>query len=147
MTKRRSESNADTMDDLVTLVQIVLLFCAVLVGPMGHNGLALATTLASAVNCAILFVILRRKIGRFGGKEVVLSGLKSLGASLAMGIVVSVIVLQSGAGLSGDAGRTVLVAVCLAVGLVTYITASRLLGITELAFLKGFFLKRGKKEA
>ncbi|OGP95845.1 MAG: hypothetical protein A2V53_01835 [Deltaproteobacteria bacterium RBG_19FT_COMBO_56_10] len=64
-----------------------------------------------------------------------------------MGIVVSVIVLQSGAGLSGDAGRTVLVAVCLAVGLVTYITASRLLGITELAFLKGFFLKRGKKEA
>ena len=122
-------------------------FCVVLVGPMGHNGLALATTLASAVNCAILFVILRRKLGRFGGKEVVLSGLKSLGASLAMGIVVSVIVLQSGAGLSGDAGRTVLVAVCLAVGLVTYITASRLLGITELAFLKGFFLKRGKKEA
>jgi len=32
MTKGRSGSNADTMDDLVTLVQIVLLFVAVLVG-------------------------------------------------------------------------------------------------------------------
>lgn len=122
-------------------------FCVILVGPMGHNGLALATTLASAVNCAILLVLLKKRLGRFGGREVVFSGLKSLGASAAMGLAVLFIVLQFGSGLSGDGARAVLVAVCLAFGLVTYITASRLLGITELAFLKGFFLKRGKKGA
>lgn len=121
-------------------------FCFALVGPMGHNGLALATTLASTVNCAILFVLLKRRFGRFGGREVVSSGLKSLGASLAMGLVVYTIMLKFGNGLSGTA-NTILLAVCLAVGVVTYITASRVFGITELAFLKGFFLKRGKKKA
>ncbi len=122
-------------------------FCFALVGPMAHNGLALASTLAAAVNCVILFVLLKRRFGRFGGREVLSSGLKSLFASAVMGIVVYVIVSRFGSGISGEGARALLVAVCLGAGIVTYITASRLLGTTELVFLKGFFLKRRKKEA
>lgn len=123
------------------------IFCFALVGPMGHNGLALATTLASAVNCAILFVILKKRFGTFGGREVMASGLKSLGASTVMGLAVYVILFRFSTGLMGDAARVTLVAVCLAFGLVTYITASKFLQVTELAFLKGFFLRRRKKPA
>lgn len=36
-------------------------FCALLIQPMAHAGLALASTLASYVNCAILFVLLIRR--------------------------------------------------------------------------------------
>jgi putative peptidoglycan lipid II flippase len=122
-------------------------FCFALVGPMAHNGLALASTLAAAVNCAILFVLLKRRFGRFGGREVVSSGLKSLFASAVMGLLVYVIVSRFGSGISGEGARALLVAICLGAGIVTYITASRLLKTTELVFLKGFFLKRRKKEA
>lgn len=116
-----------------------------LVGPMGHDGLALATTLSSGVNCAVLFVILRRRFGRLGGKEVFSSGLKSLGASAVMGLAVYGIISAFGSGLAGEAQRALLVGACVAAGLAAYIAASRVLGVTELAFLKGFFLNGGKK--
>lgn len=121
-------------------------FCFALVGPMGHEGLALATTISSAVNCAVLFVILKLRLGRFGATEVVASALKSIGASAVMGLVVYLVALGFGGGVSGGS-NIVLVAVSLVAGLVTYVAASRLLGATELAFLKGFLKKRGKKEA
>lgn len=58
-------------------------FCALLIQPMAHAGLALASTLASYVNCAILFVLLiRRNIyqpssgwGKFAAQLFVANGL------------------------------------------------------------------------
>ena len=39
------------------------MFCALLIGPMAHAGLALASSIASYVNCGILLILLlRRKI-------------------------------------------------------------------------------------
>lgn len=118
-------------------------FCYALVGPMAHDGLALATTLASGVNCAILFVILKRRLGRFGGREVVFAGGKSLLASAVMGLLVYLI--ASSFTVTGEAGKAALLSACLVAGLVTYVTASKLFSVSELAFLKGFFLKRAKK--
>ncbi len=65
-----------------------------LMGPLRHGGLALATSLAAGINFALLVFLLRQRLGRIGLKQIFRSFLKSLGASLIMGVVVLVICLQ-----------------------------------------------------
>ncbi len=55
-----------------------------LVQPMGHQGLALAYSLAGFLNLIILLGMLRYKVGALGGTRLVTSFLISLGASLLM---------------------------------------------------------------
>jgi putative peptidoglycan lipid II flippase len=59
-----------------------------LIGPLRHGGLALATSLAALGNMLLLLWYLRRKIGAFGGRGIMLCGLKSLAASLPMAAAV-----------------------------------------------------------
>jgi putative peptidoglycan lipid II flippase len=63
----------------------------VLMTPLRHGGLALATSLAAGLNFALLLVLLRKKLGRIGASNIIRSFLKSLGASLLMGAVALVI--------------------------------------------------------
>jgi putative peptidoglycan lipid II flippase len=64
-------------------------FSLALMGPLKHGGLALATTLSACANMALLLWLLRRKIGPFGGRRIVVSGLKALMAAVPMAVVVS----------------------------------------------------------
>lgn len=61
-------------------------FSLVLMGPLAHAGLALATAIASALNFTALLVVLRRRLGPFGGRRVArsagLAGLASLPVAL-----------------------------------------------------------------
>src|SRR6185369_10435740 len=59
-------------------------FSLVLMKPLLHGGLALATTLSALANMLLLLWFLRRKIGPFGGRGVGLCGIKSLAASIPM---------------------------------------------------------------
>jgi putative peptidoglycan lipid II flippase len=59
-----------------------------LMGPLLHGGLALATTLSAAGNLLLLLFLLRRKIGSFGGGRIFQSGLRTLVASVPMGFLV-----------------------------------------------------------
>lgn len=43
--------------------------CLVLSDPLGHGGIALAGTVAAAINTALLVWLLRRRLGRLGGLE------------------------------------------------------------------------------
>ncbi|MDI6786468.1 MAG: murein biosynthesis integral membrane protein MurJ [bacterium] len=52
-----------------------------------HGGLALATTLSAFINLIVLVVILRRMIGHLNGSYLSILFIKTLGASLIMGIV------------------------------------------------------------
>jgi len=61
-----------------------VVFSLVLMGPLLHGGLALATTLSALANMLLLLWLLRRKIGRFGGRGILVTGLKSLVASIPM---------------------------------------------------------------
>lgn len=56
----------------------------VLMGPLRHGGIALATSIASAVNVIMLAVILRRKLGRILGADFYRSIAKMAAASLVM---------------------------------------------------------------
>jgi len=62
-------------------------FGAVLMFPLKHAGLALATSLAAGLNFTLLMFLLRKKLGRMGATKIFHSFLQSGGASLAMGIV------------------------------------------------------------
>jgi putative peptidoglycan lipid II flippase len=60
-----------------------------LMGPMKHGGLALASTIAALGNMLLLLYFLRNKIGPFGGKAIALSGAKAAIASMPMIVAVS----------------------------------------------------------
>jgi len=53
----------------------------VLMGPLQHGGLALATSLSAILNFSLLLLILRKRIGRVDGKRILNSHLKVIVAS------------------------------------------------------------------
>jgi len=61
---------------------------ALLMNPLRHGGLALATSLAAGLNFVLLVILLRRKLGKIGASNIARSFVKNLGASLLMGAVV-----------------------------------------------------------
>lgn len=63
-----------------------VVFSILLMRPLLHGGLALASTLAAGVNLLLLLLLLRRKIGPFGGRKVLVAGIKALFASIPVGI-------------------------------------------------------------
>jgi putative peptidoglycan lipid II flippase len=62
-------------------------FSLVLMRPMLHGGLALASTIAALGNLLLLLFYLRRKIGPFGGRGIVACGVKAAIASLPVALV------------------------------------------------------------
>ena len=58
----------------------------VLMKPLDHGGLAMATSLASMLNLVLLLGALRTRLGALGGKSIALSVCRSLSCSVVMGI-------------------------------------------------------------
>lgn len=69
----------------VVSIGVNIVMGIVLMGPLKHGGLALATSLASVVNLLLLVWALRRKIGMLGWRLIMVSAGRSLAASLLMG--------------------------------------------------------------
>ena len=69
-------------------------FSMLLIGPLRHGGLALATSIAALGNMLLLFWLLRRKIGAFGGGKILSCALKSCLASIPMAVAVRVLCEQ-----------------------------------------------------
>jgi putative peptidoglycan lipid II flippase len=114
-----------------------------LMGPMGHSGLALAHAMGSTLNFVLLFVLLRRKLGRLGTRAI---GLTIGKAALASGVMcaaglglLSALGWDPGASEAARAGR--LGAAILASGTV-YFIIGKLLGAEEMDFLLGIARRR-----
>ena len=118
----------------------------VLMRPLGHGGLALALSIASAVNMALLILLLRRRYGRLGGRAVLASCSRTAAASIAMGGVLWLIVGLSwgaeGASFAARAGHLLFGVV--AGGAIFFLCAS-LLRSPELGELKGLLRKKTKR--
>jgi len=69
---------------IVALLANILL-SILLMGPLQHGGLALASSLAAMLNIALLTKKLRKKIGRMDGRRILLSLARIIPASVAMG--------------------------------------------------------------
>lgn len=72
-----------SLQDTKTPVKVAFLallvnagFGVILMIPLKHGGLALATSLAAGLNFTLLVILLKRKLGRIGGKKILLSFLK-----------------------------------------------------------------------
>ncbi|NLP46843.1 MAG: murein biosynthesis integral membrane protein MurJ [Epulopiscium sp.] len=72
------------MGILAVIMNIIFNF--ILIKPMAHLGLALATTISSFISCVFLLIFLRKKIGSFGFLKAIKCGLKALVASVVMGV-------------------------------------------------------------
>lgn len=77
-------------------VVVNLVFNLILIKPMGHSGLALATSISATVTTIMLFISLRKKIGPIGLTSYLICFVKTLAASLIMGIVVFLIYYKLG---------------------------------------------------
>ena len=71
---------------VLNIVIVVPMLRAGVVG--AHAGLALATSLASALNLALLVLALRKKLGSLGWRGIAQSALKTLGSAVVMGATV-----------------------------------------------------------
>lgn len=72
----------------VATVAMILhvILCIVLMYPMSVGGLALATAISSYFNFILLAVYLKKRVGKLGLKQILVSSLKSLIAAVVMGI-------------------------------------------------------------
>jgi len=104
--------------------------------PLAHSGMALATSLASLLNLAILLGFLRRAIGGVGWRSIGASLARSI---LSAGIMAAGVVVMSRVMLSGfnPTPTTLAVGLCASIGggALVYFAASRALGSAELGDL------------
>lgn len=63
----------------------------ILMKPLEHGGLALATSLASMLNLTLLIWVLKQRMGRLNWRRILLSGLKTITCSLVMGVGVGMV--------------------------------------------------------
>jgi len=86
-----------SLQDMRTPVKVAILtllaniaLSVILAFPLGlrHGGLALATSISSAINMVVLLMILRKRLGDIGARRILLSVLKISLSSIVMGVVV-----------------------------------------------------------
>jgi len=112
------------------IISIALMF------PMKHAGLALATSIASAVNVVILVVILKKKVGVFLEKTFWTSIFKTVLASGVMGLSICVVNCLLGWNSEGAFGeRLLFLIVAVIVGLTVFALTSYILGSSEMKAL------------
>jgi putative peptidoglycan lipid II flippase len=130
----------------VTLVAHVVL-CAALIGPLQHTGIALSTSLSSALNMGALMWLLRRRLGPGIWRGEVFTG---VGKFLVCAGVMALCLGALGRWLpfvstQGQWGRAGWLAVAVSVGVVSYIAVHVVLGGKELGELRAV-LPGGRRE-
>ena len=115
----------------------------ILMGPLKHGGLALATSISAIVNVFILVYYLKKRLGRIGGKKILESVGKLCAASLAMCIMV----YYCNVFWFNPSGPFFIKALqllsCIVMGVLTFGIASRLMNNEELTFLLS--MRKGNK--
>jgi putative peptidoglycan lipid II flippase len=118
----------------------------VLMVPLRQGGLALASSISSMINMAVLWTLLKRRIGTFGGRTMAEAVMKICLLSLAMGVIVYVLGLLCG-GLTDPArtfGRLVNVIVPVTGGMVFYLGLAFVMRLEEAAQLRKIWTRRVK---
>ncbi len=130
-----------TISFITIAVNIVLNL--LLMHPLRHGGLALATSIASVLNFVLLFEVLRRKIGPMGGRVLARSfGKILLGSVLAAGAAYGVTTgLEHAMGLTSTAARLLIVVAGIVAASLVYVAATFTLRIQESAPFYAFLAR------
>ena len=116
---------------------------ALLMHPLKHGGLALATSLAAGLNFSLLVFFLRKKMGKIGLGKITRSFFKSLGASLIMGAVALLITRQGEWGQAGVTPEKIgLLTGAIAAAVAVYGLTAYFLGSEELHLILGGIKKK-----
>lgn len=116
------------------IVNIVM--SVALMFPMKHSGLALATSIASAVNIGVLAVILGRRVGGFLQKDFWASVFRTTMASGVMMVSIAAVYKTLGWNSAAAFGeRLLFLAVAITVGLAVFAVSSLILGGSEMKAL------------
>lgn len=105
---------------------------------MGLSGLALATSISAVFGTFLLFISLRKKIGPFGSKIIVVSFAKIIAASLIMGLAAKFVFVKT----SFSFGQNLSLLMAIAVGGFVYVIAIFILKLGEAQLLLGLIKGR-----
>jgi putative peptidoglycan lipid II flippase len=120
-----------------------LVFNMIFIFPLKHGGLALATSLSSALNLILLFRKLSQKLGGIEIRENVHSLFKMFLCSLPMGLVAFLISSMGNWSTSGHSGEKIVILVAgIAVGLGVYLGCSYWVKNEEMIFLLKMMRKK-----
>jgi putative peptidoglycan lipid II flippase len=108
----------------------------ILMGPLKHAGLALATSLAAVFNCLALLFILRKKLGRLEGKKILASTQKLIVASGIMTVVVYFLNSFFFNPLDSLFIKLTVLIFCIGLGITCFIFVSKVLKNEEWEFIK-----------
>jgi putative peptidoglycan lipid II flippase len=110
-----------------------ILLGLVLMGPMRHDGLALATSLASMINLALLVGVIAKRLETVRWRIIAFSGLKTVAASVFMALMVLWIRSTMLSPEKGSGGVRLLMGTVTAIGggIAVFCAAARLLRIPE----------------
>lgn len=134
---------------LMAVISIIanIILGVILMKPLAHGGLALATAMASMLNLGLLVYALRIKLGSLGWRSIALSACKILLNSIGMGLAVwaaaeAIIPTENRtlAGLLGGVATSMVIGLC-SYGILSYAVKSQELKIILAEFKKGI----GKK--
>jgi len=125
-----------------------IVFSLALMGPLKHGGLALALSLASALQLFMLIFFLKKRLGGIEGSVVIHSMVRSFISSLIMGICIYLLAFNVFSGIleqkTFNLALGILIIIC--AGLVIYIISAYVLGSKELVSLKELLNVSKKKE-
>ncbi len=101
-----------------------------LIWPLGGRGLALATAIVAACQCAATALVLQRHVGRLHWGEIGQTTLKTIVATAVMSVICQVLLnLLDSSGLLF--GRAIRLGVPLTAGAIAFLLSARLLGLVE----------------
>ncbi|AHF07878.1 murein biosynthesis integral membrane protein MurJ [Desulfitobacterium metallireducens] len=120
-----------------------IIFMLLLVKPLQAGGLAFATSLAAVVNMVMLFYVLRKRLKQIDGRRILRTSLQTLGASLLMGVVVSLWAkgLTSFLG-SSTVGSIIILITGTALGALSFAGAAKLMRMEEFNQTLGMVQKK-----
>lgn len=115
-----------------------IIFSVLLMKPLAHGGLALATSLAAMINLGLLTLTLRKKIGRIDGRRILRSLIKIVPVSIVMWLIGWWVSLDPVWVISGNSiYKLALISGGIGASFLFYIMAMWLLRSEELFFLLG----------
>ncbi len=127
---------------IVALI-VNVIFSLILMFPLKHSGLALATSIASAVNVVMLAIILRRRIGAFLDEAFYRSTFKICISSIVMwGAILLVEIFLPWSIEAPLRERVLFLSVCIAAGMAAYLIVSHLMKCSEMMAISEMVKKK-----
>jgi putative peptidoglycan lipid II flippase len=117
----------------------------ILMGPLKHGGLALATSISALFNIMLLIYFLRKRLGLMGGRKILASTIKLVVSSTLMGIIIYTGNSAWFDPLDPLGVKVMVLTACIFAGIISFGTISYLMKNEELIFFLDFLKRRLQK--